>query len=94
MTPAEFHRLTSPLPPSAETASAVRVVPDGTVNVEDDGLAAPAGQTDSEVVVVGRAVTVSATEPTPLAGTPPAPSTGRSRRWAGPSGSRPSVRLS
>ena len=28
-----------PLPPNAETASAVRVVPDGTVIVEDDGLA-------------------------------------------------------
>ena len=95
MTPAEFRRLTSPLPPNAETARAERVVPDSTVIVEDAGLVAPAGQTFSEVVDVGQlAVTVRATEPTPLAGTPPAPSTCRSSRWAGPSGRCPPVRLS
>ena len=88
--------LTAPLPPSGVTASAERRPSRPTTFSDgDDGAGEPAAQAVTVVGAVAQLdAMLSATAPTPVAGTLPTPGTGRSSRPPGPSGRLPSARVS
>ena len=92
-------RLNIDTEPATPTLASTRfgvVAPATTFRFDATGRSAPVGQTETNESAVGLvAVTLSTTASTPLAGTPPRPTTGRSNVSSGPIGrpgrARPSM---